>query len=157
MHSPCTLYPYISKVESISSSTETQGGGIISSALSRLGGFFTWKKEEKKEGGDPSEEDEAAKAEIAKLKAKRRKQRLETFNRILSTKLKRNDKIVKDLVEAKKVLKEISLEVKSGNKELGEVVGLLDSQQAELAQELEAVEFTRLEIENQFDKEVGGQ
>lgn len=63
---------------------------------------------------------------VKEIKEQRRRERLEIYNKILSAKLKRNDKIVKDLVEAKSVLKELSLEVKSGNKELGDLVKSLD-------------------------------
>ena len=63
---------------------------------------------------------------MKEIKEQRRRERLEIYNKILSAKLKRNDKIVKDLVEAKSVLKELSLEVKSGNKELGDLVKSLD-------------------------------
>ena len=87
---------------------------------------------------------------MLELKQKRQQERVETYNRILSNKLKRNDKVVKDLVDAKKVLKELSLEVKAANKDLGEVVKQLDDEEKQLEEERALVESQRQDIETQF-------
>ena len=52
--------------------------------------------------------------------------RAETLNKILTNKLKRNDKIVKELLEQKSSLKQASVDIKEENKQNGDAIKKLD-------------------------------
>ena len=52
--------------------------------------------------------------------------RAETMNKILTNQLKRNDKIVKELLEQKSSLKQASVDIKEENKQNGDAIKRLD-------------------------------